>query len=187
MKTIKINIASLFMAIGFFGISLYSNSQDIKLSRQEKKEVRKAQLTENFYLLDSLLNSKTFVLEANFLQNRYGDRIPVGSILNFIMVDGSTGVLQTGSESNLGFNGVGGVTAEGTIGNWEMHKNLKQLSYMLNFSLLTNLGNYDVTMRVTSNNRAMATIRGLTPGQLSWEGRLRTLEDSRVFKGQNSI
>ena len=187
MKTIKINLVSLFLVFGFFWISLNSNSQDIKLSRQERKEVRKAQLAANFYVLDSLLNAKSFVLEADFLQNKYGDRVPVVSSLNFIKVNNSNGVLQTGSVTGIGYNSVGGVTAEGSIGAWKIYKNFKKLSYTLQFSLITNIGHYDILMTVSSDNHATATITGLWPGSLTWDGHLETIYNSRIFKGQNTI
>lgn len=187
MKTMKMNMVSLFWILGFFWISLNSNSQDVKLSRQERKEVRKAQMAANFYILDSLLNAKSFVLEADYLQNKYGDRVPVVSSLNFIKVDESNGVLQTGSNSGMGYNNVGGVTAEGTIGAWKIYKDFKKLSYTLQFSLLTNIGHYDISMTVTSDNHASATITGLWPGSLTWEGHLKTVNNSRVFKGQDTI
>jgi len=187
MKTKNINIVTLLGVFGFFMISLVSNSQEAKLSRQERKEVRKTQMTANFYILDSLLKSKSFVLEADYLQNRYGDRIPVVSDLNFIRVNVSDGVLQTGSNFGMGYNGVGGVTAEGTIGSWKISKDSKKLIYTLQFSLLTQIGHYDIFMTVNADNHASATITGLGPGRLTWDGRLRTLNNARVFKGQNTI
>jgi len=187
MKTMKMKMVNLFFVLGFFLISLFSNSQDIKLTRQERKEVRKAQLDANFNILDSLLNAKNFVLEADYLQNNFGVRIPVLSTLNFIKIGGSKGVLQTGSALSMGYNNVGGVTAEGNIGAWEINKNIKKLSYTLHFSLLTQIGHYDVFMMVNSDNNASATITGLGPGQLTWVGHLETIDNSRIFKGQNSI
>jgi hypothetical protein len=187
MKTMKMKIAGLLWIFGLFLISLNSNSQDYKLSRQEKKEVRKAQMAANFYILDSLLNSKCFVLEADYLQNEYGERIPVVSTLNFVKVDKLNGILQTGSNSSMGYNGVGGVTAEGSVGAWKIDKDAKKFIYRLRFNLLTNIGNYDIFMTVTSDNHAIATISGLGPGKLTWEGHLTSLNNSRVFKGQNTI
>jgi hypothetical protein len=189
MKTMKMkmNRISLFWIFGLFWICLNGNSQETKLSRQERKEVRKAQLAANFNILDSLLNSKSFVLEADFLQDSYGNRIPVVSNLNFIKVDGSNGILQTGSNYSLGYNGVGGVTAEGSLGTWEINKDPKKLSYWLRFSLLTNIGHYDIFMTVMANNHAIATISGLGPGKLTWEGHLETVNNSRIFKGQETI
>jgi hypothetical protein len=187
MKTMKMNMVSLFLIFGISWISLNSNSQDIKLSRQELKEVRKAQLAANFYILDSLLKDKSFVLEADYLQNEYGERIPVVSTLNFVKVDKTNGILQTGSNFSTGYNGVGGVTAEGNVGSWKMDKDAKKLIHRLQFNLLTNLGNYDIFITVTSDNYATATITGLGPGKLTWVGHLATLNNSRIFKGQNTI
>jgi hypothetical protein len=184
MKTYIGKYLLLFCLLSF---SINGNSQDTKLTRQERKEVRKAQMTENFYILDSLLNSRRFVLEADYLKNQYGDMVAVTSMLNFIKVNGSKGVLQTGSNLRIGSNGVGGATAEGTIGLWEIKRNVKNLTYTLRFNLLTNIGNYDVLLTVSSDNRASATISGSTPGKLTWDGHLKTIDNSRVFKGQNTI
>jgi len=187
MKTLKMNKVSLFLVIGFLGISIIGNSQDNKLSRQERKEARKAQMTANFYALDTLLNAKSFVLEADFLQDKYGVRIPVTSNLNFIKVNHSEGILQTGSNYGVGYNGVGGVTAEGSIGSWEISKDQKKLFYTIHFSIITNIGNYDILMTVNAANKALATITGLGPGRLSWEGHLEMIYNSRVFKGQETM
>jgi hypothetical protein len=187
MKTMKINTTSLVLILSLFWISPVSSSQDVKLSRQEKKEVRKAQMAENFRILDSLLNSRSFVLEAENLQNEYGNRIFVTSDLNFVKVDKSTGVLQTGSSFGMGYNNVGGVTAEGNIGSWKLFRDTKKLTYRLQFSLVTNIGHFDVFMVVSADNHATATITGLGPGKLIWEGHLETLNNSRVFKGMNTI
>ncbi len=187
MKTMKLNTAGLFLVLGLLLISSYANSQDIKLTRKERKEVRKAQMNANFHILDSLLNARNFVLEADFLEDKYGMRLPVMSNVNFIKVNQSGGVLQTGTVPGFGYNGVGGVTAEGKIGSWTVHKNVKELSYTLRFSVMTQIGSYDVIMTVNSENNASATVTGLWPGKLTWVGHLYTLDNSRVFKGQNTI
>lgn len=187
MKTCYKNAAGLLLVLGLIIIPQVANSQDTKLSRQERKEVRKAQLAANFYVLDSLLNSKKFVLEAEFLQNKYGERILVVSNINFIKVNGSNGILQTGVSSGLGYNGVGGVTADGTIGRWELQKNNKKQSFNVRFNLISNIGHYDVLLTVTAANNASATISGLGPGQLTWQGHLRAIDNARIFKGSNTL
>lgn len=168
-------------------IALNATSQDVKLSRQERKEVRKAQLAANYSILDSLLSSRRFVLEADNLQNRYGDRAVVISNLNFIKVDRSIGVLQTGSNNGQGYNNMGGVTAEGTIDSWKIFKDPRRMVYRVQFSLATNIGHYDVIMVVSADNRAAATISGMWSDKLTWDGHLQTLENARVFKGTNTI
>jgi hypothetical protein len=187
MKTKIFKLVSLFLVAGFLMTSQNISAQNEKLTRQERKEIRKAQMEANFYILDSLLNSRTFVLKADYLRNRDGTMIPVVSNLNFIKVEGTEGILQTGSNSGLGYNGVGGATASGSIGSWELSKDSKKLTYTLRFSLLTNMGSYDVLMYISADNHASATIRGLSPGWLTWQGALYTIENSRVFKGQETI
>jgi hypothetical protein len=187
METKRFKLVSLFWILGIFLISLNGYSQERKLTRQEMKEVRKAQLEANFWILDSLLNSKSFVLVADYLQNRYGDRVIVSPTLNFIKINKESGILQTGSNWSMGYNGVGGVTAEGSIGKWTVFKDPKRMSYNLQFSLLTNLGHYAVAMTVSANGSARATINGLGRDRLTWEGHLETIGNSRVFKGHDSI
>ena len=187
MKTSILKLESLFLAIGLFLISFSSNSQDNKLSRQEQKEARRDKQYFNFQVLDTILKNKSFVLEADFLENEFGNRRPVLSDLNFIKVDSSNVVLQTGSNYNMGYNGVGGATAEGNISNMKIVKNLKNLTFYLQFSVLTNIGIYYVSMTINSDCVARATITGLTRGKLVYDGRIKTIESSGFYKGMNSI
>ncbi|HOP00293.1 MAG TPA: DUF4251 domain-containing protein [Bacteroidales bacterium] len=184
MKTHVFKSTGLLLLFGLLMNLQYSNAQDRKLSRQELKEVRKARMEANFIVLDSILNSKNFVLRADYLRDDWGVNIPVISNLNFILVNEEGGVLQTGSPAGIGYNGVGGVTAKGMLGRWEMTSNNKNLTYTVRFNLVTNLGNYDVLMHVGANGNASATISGLGPGKLTWSGYLLPVEDSRIYEGQ---
>lgn len=187
MKKYAIILGSLFLTIGFFGISLNSYSQDVRLSRQEKKEARKAQMMINYNIIDTLVNTRRFVVEANYLENQYGDKISVSSFLNFISINSPDVVLQTSTSDSRGFNGLGGVTAEGEIKNWEISRDLKNLSHMVKFHVLTGIGSYDVTMTISANNTVRASIKGLSRGELIYKGHIVTLENSGAFKGYNSI
>lgn len=178
--------SGLLLAFGLFWISVNGFSQEANLTRQERKELRKAELQANFHILDSLFQSKSFVLEADFLQTKYGDQIPVSSMLNFIMVNSTSGVLQTGNNSAIGYNGLGGVTAEGSIGKWQLDRDYKNLNFTLRFSILTDIGSYDVLMTVNAGNYARATITGLWPGKLIYNGHLNRLDNSGVYKGQRT-
>lgn len=187
MKKLKLRTLSFFLAIVLLGISLNSFSQDKKEQRSERKELRKSVMLANFNILDSLIKAKSFVIEADMLQNTWGERRNVSSTINFIRVNSSKCVIQTGSNFNFGSNGIGGVTAEGSIGKWIVNKNFKKLSYNIRFSVTTNIGLYDVVLDLSSDAHAAATISGLTPGTLTWLGHIVSLNNSRVFKGQNTI
>lgn len=171
---------------GFFMIPFNSNSQEIRLTRQEQKEARAAERLANFQFLDTLLEGKSFVLEADFLENQYGNRYPVSSVLNFVRVEPSNVVLQIGSNSSLGYNGVGGITAQGSLERMKIYKNFKKLSYSLQFTVSTNIGAYDISMTVNSDNSARAIISGYTRDKLIYDGKLVSLNNSNVYKGQNT-
>ncbi|MGA1978530.1 MAG: DUF4251 domain-containing protein [Bacteroidales bacterium] len=187
MKTMKVFLGGTLLILGLSAVSVNALSQDNKPTREERKEIKKAQMSRNFFILDSLLNSRCFVLEADYLSNNMGNMISVTSTLNFIRVEFTKGVLQTGNNVGMGLNGVGGVTAEGDIRSWQLTGNVKKLTHMLHFTLLTEIGEYDIFLTVTADNNATATISGMGPGRLTWIGHLNMISNSRTFKGMNAI
>lgn len=192
MKKFALFIYSLFLTLGISLISFNSYGQnmkvnnDVQLTRKEKKEAKKAELMANFDVLNNLIEHKSFIITAYMLENKYGDRIQVTPVLNFIRVDSTMAVLQTGSNNGFIYNGVGGVTAEGRINGWKVIKNFKNLSYYIHFTVESNIGTYDVSMYVSSDNVVRAEITGTTPGNLVYDGRIEPLNNSTVFKGQTN-
>ena len=186
MKTIRLQQFFLLILTSSFINIASLLSQEAQLSSKEKKAMKKAVAEVNYRILDSLVSTRSFILEANTLRDKYGLNIPVNSSLNFIKVVGENGVLQTGYETGIGYNGVGGLTAEGKIGTWRIERDPKKLTITVQFSILTNLGNYDIFLRIGSADNANATLTGLRPGNLIWDGQIVTLDNSRIFKGYNS-
>jgi hypothetical protein len=182
MKKLKVYLAGLLLLTGLFTVSIYGNSQDTKPDKKSRKEAKRAEAEFNFRVLDSLLYTGRYVLE-----NKYGSRVYVTSTLNFIRVELPKGVLQTGSDTRQGYNGVGGVTAEGTVSNYHIERDFKNLRCTVTFDLLTSLGTFNIIMNVSSAGSANATISGTTSGRLTWDGQLVTLNKSRVFKGMDTI
>jgi hypothetical protein len=95
MKKYMFNPRLLLIAICILMISLSGYSQGEKLSRKDRKEAKKAQEYAYFHYLDTLLTNKEFVLEADFIENQYGQRLNVAPLLNFIRVDSERATLQT--------------------------------------------------------------------------------------------
>jgi hypothetical protein len=185
MKRVKGIFSRVICLTVIILISASAAAQE-KLTRQEKKAIEKAQMAYNFRIIDSLLMKRRFVLEADFLRDQYGNQAYVENGLNFVKVDGDKGILQTGTTSGFGYNGVGGVTAEGKVEYIKIDRNLKNLTFTVTFHIVSNLGNYDILMNVNSVNNASATISANVPGRLTWQGRLSALDHSRVFKGQTT-
>ena len=187
MKTSILNLKKWFLAIGLLFISVYSNSQEVKLSREEKKEAKRTREFYNFQVIDSMLQNKNFVIEADYLENQYGYRNSVLSAVNFILVDSLRAVLQTGSNSLYGSNGVGGATAEGSLSGMKITKDMKNLSFFIRFTIASEIGVYDVSLTIDSNKQARATISGMTRGKLVYVGRIVSRYNSGIYKGRNSI
>jgi hypothetical protein len=184
MKTFFSYMAAVLLVTAMTGLT--GHSQDAKPDKQSKKEAKRAAMVTNFHVQDSLLTVGQYVLEANYLQNKYGSMVSVSSNLNFVMVNGLRGILQTGSDLRQGYNGVGGVTAEGSIENYKMLRDTKHLTHTITFSLMTNLGTFDIFMNVYGDGNAQATISGTTSGKLTWRGRFVARDNSRVYKGQQT-
>jgi hypothetical protein len=186
---LKIGIILLTVGVLFTPSMVLSQdfTRDTKLTKKEKKEARMAALYANYQAIDTLLQKKQFVLEADYLQGKYGSEIPVTSTLNFIKVDSPNVVLQTGANSSFGYNGVGGVTAEGNIVNYKVTKDPKRMNYVVLFTTTTGIGSYDVIMRIGADATARATITGLSNGSITYRGNIVATYNSRTFKGQRTL
>ncbi len=143
----------------------------IVVAEDEKKNVGK------------MLENSTFVLEADWLSDKYGNRVSVSSMINFIKIDEKEGVIQVGSNQSLGRNGVGGVTAEGNLTQYEVKKLGKDKGYFVNMTVMTNIGTYDISMNISSNGSTRATLSGLGSGRLYFDGYLYSPENSQVYQG----
>ncbi|MGE5419584.1 MAG: DUF4251 domain-containing protein [Chloroflexota bacterium] len=193
MKKLGFNLAVIILTVGMLAAPYRSFSQDFsnekKITKKEQKEARKAELYQNFKAIDTLLQNKTFVLEAEFLQGRYGSQVPVSSNINFIRVHSPSVVLQTGTNNYVGtgYNGLGGITAEGSLNNYKVTSDKKHMNHTVWFSTTTQVGTYDVLLRISANASATATITGLSRGSITYRGNLVAPYNSRVYKGRNSL
>lgn len=188
MKNSIFRIETRLLGIALFLITVTGYSQDNKkLTREQKKEARTEQQNYDFLVVDSLIRNRSFVVEADFLENEYGNIRPVSSNLNFIMLDSTRAVLQTGSNARAGYNGLGGVTAEGNISGLKITRNEKNKSFYIRFSVTSDIGIYDVVINVNSNKNARATISGLSRGKLVYNGHIQEIAQSGAYKGRNYI
>jgi uncharacterized protein YdeI (BOF family) len=177
-KIVILMILVLAIAVGTF-------AQDNKESKETKKEQKKAVLDGEYAATSAMLDSMQFVLEANMLRDARGNLANVTSNLNFIMVDSSTSVIQIGSNSSLGSNGVGGTTAKGSVSKWKVDKNDKKKSFTVSWTLMSSIGIYDVIIFVSADGTANATLSGITPGRLYFDGTIVPLAKSRVYEGRS--
>ncbi|KPL17074.1 MAG: hypothetical protein AMS26_02205 [Bacteroides sp. SM23_62] len=183
----------LTLAVAFvFVLGAYSQEDVQQLSQKElkklQKEQRKAEKTAEMERMaevtNFMVNQHQFVLEADYLSNKYGTRVPVSPIINFVLIDSLTGTVQFGSAETIGYNGVGGATVDGKITKYEYSViGKKEDAYSIKLIFMSSIGTYDITLMVNSQGYADASIRGNWSGQLNYHGKLVPLTLSRVYKG----
>ncbi|HVN59157.1 MAG TPA: DUF4251 domain-containing protein [Bacteroidales bacterium] len=166
----------------------FSNTSDTavkKLTKEQKKELRKKEIESNYVMLDSMITSHRFVLEASYLQGSAGLRTIVNPTINFVGVFMNKVTLQVGNNTGTGYNGLGGITTEGESTRWDMTRNPKNKTITLRFDVNSAMGHYDLLLRATAGGYAEINITGITPGTLTWIGEIKPIEKARVFKGHS--
>ncbi len=191
MKTriLLITATLIFGNISFIsGQDGRASKADIKEQRayekQKQREAREIEREKNIEMTSQMVKLHRFVLEADYLSNKYGTRIPVSRNINFIIVDSTDAVLQTGSAYTVGFNGVGGETVSGRITKFDYGMTGKKKdSFSIRMVVLSPVGVYDITLLINPEGYADASLRGNWSGQLNYHGRLVPLGLSKVYTG----
>ncbi|MEE9463674.1 MAG: DUF4251 domain-containing protein [Bacteroidales bacterium] len=187
MKTLLTLILAFVFVLGAFSQeeTQQLSKQEIKKLQKEQKKAEKAAEEERMAEVTRfMVHQQQFVLEADYLSDKYGQRVPVTPTINFVLVDSVAGTVQFGSAQDIGYNGVGGVTVDGRITKYEYSVvGKKEDSYSIRLILMSSIGTYDITLMVNSQGYADASIRGNWSGQLNYHGKLVPLTLSRVYKG----
>jgi hypothetical protein len=150
-----LKISSFFLILGLCYISIIGSSQDLNLSRKEKKEAKKTEAILNYNSLGVLLESRKFVFEANRRQSKDGSVVIINPNINYIIIDSMS---YTTTIFGLKPN-------EGVLTRWVLLKNNKKLSYSIKFdmqispamSVATSV--YEIYMDVYANKNAKVRMK----------------------------
>lgn len=176
----------------FSFLNISAQEPEEKLSRKErramekeKKEAEKQEFEKvQSAIVKVAIDSAQWVLEADMLFDRYGQSVNVSSTLNFVGVTGGYATVQLGSESGIGYNGVGGVTVDGKVSKYEVTYNEKNQSYFVLLMVNSAVGTFDIRMNCNNTGEMVdATIKGNSPHSVRYKGRLLPATMSSVYKG----
>ena len=183
MKRVLIFVFAVLLTLPAFTQEL-SKKERKQLDKELKKEQKAEEAAQQAAVVDAMVVYNRFVLEANTIKDKRGTSLQVSSNINFIASDSISGVIQVGSNTYIGRNGVGGVTVEGSIADYKYSKNEKNGTYSITYYLRTPVGSYDVRISVYSDGRADADVSSTTWGdKLRYSGYLVPPGISRVYKG----
>lgn len=165
----------------------YTKRELRQIAREERKAKKAAEEEQMKEITELMLQMHRFVLEADYVGDGRGQRIPVNSTINFIALDSANAVIQLGTVYGSGYNGVGGITVDGRVTKYELTviEGKRGKSYSLMINVMTNLGIYDITFLVSATGLTNATVRALSSGQLQYSGNLVPIGISRVYKGHS--
>ena len=186
MKTILTFLIAFVLILGAYSQDEQQLSKkEIKqLEKEQKKALKEAEKDRMADVTRYMIHQQQFVLEADYISDKYGQRVPVSSTINFFSLDSLEGVIQLGSAHTVGYNGVGGATFDGRITKYEYTViGKKEDSYSVRLIFMSSVGTYDITLMVNSQGNADASVKGNWSGQLNYHGKLVPLSLSRVYKG----
>jgi hypothetical protein len=186
MRRLVLGLVLAVLSVSSFAQEELNLQKEQKQIARVQRKAEQARIKEEMVTLTKqMLESHKFVLEADYVGDGKGNRIPVNSTLNFVAIDSSKGVLQIGTPFGYGWNGVGGVTVEGDITKYELKeiKGKRSNSYSLMIVLMGSSGIFDVHFNISETGLADAIVSSTTRGQLKYTGNFVPLELSRVFKG----
>ncbi|WP_281614563.1 DUF4251 domain-containing protein [Flammeovirga sp. SubArs3] len=199
-KNINLAFASLCLILCCSLSSYAQDSTSTSLTKQELKAQKKAEkkankekkkaakLAEEQAEHDkavTALVTKSFTLQANQAYDRRGQTINVDASLNFVRVEGDRAVVQLAFPQLVGFNGVGGVTVDGNITNYEIKKNEKTGTTSVTFHVQgpTMMANVTIDLE-KDGNWANSSVEGdFSAAELNFRGVLVPNFDSDSYEG----
>lgn len=176
----------LFTCITFIIGSPAFSQETEKLSKKERKELKKKQRIEQKRALLELLHSKQWVIEAHTVFDRYNQSYQINPSINFVGIKGEEGAMQLGFDGLIGWNGVGGVTIDGSVTLYEVKegKDNQNPSASIRFQG-RGVGSASINISLTSSGQATAKVSGDFGDRITFSGMIKPLEDSMVYKGQS--
>ncbi|BDD06252.1 DUF4251 domain-containing protein [Aureibacter tunicatorum] len=173
-------IIALIFSFGFNG---YAQNEDKKLSKQERKELRKKEQQENLQKSSDIAESKHFILEAHTLVGRRGQSAPIQPNLNFFATDGENVTIQLAFPAAPwpGYNGLGGLTVDGRVSQYKITKGKKTVS--IRIDAMSSIGSYQIFINANYGSTSTMRITGNRGERFEFRGTLLPLEENNVYKG----
>lgn len=158
-----------------------------KLEKQKRKEVRlkKDAASRKFYT--DLIKNKRWVFQATRLFGPSGLYFSVTPDLNFVAVQDNEIILQFAFQGVVGWNGVGGVTAEGFLSDFKFNpgkNDNKAMSISAHIQPKYGGGSPYFTMDIGNDGSADITVTLENGGTLRMGGQLYSPAQSSIYKGQ---
>lgn len=182
MKKFMSILLALFVSTG----SLFAQegpSGKEKLSKKELRKLEKKKERENnlaFY--KEVAEEKAWVIEAHTIFNKYGRSLQMDPTINFVSVAGDETIIQLGFHGAIGYNGLGGVTLDGMVNNYEVKRDGD--SILITYTAMgAAIGPVDMLARISPDGYGRITLSGNWGRRLTFAGYFVPYDTSRTYTG----
>lgn len=182
----RLVISALILLVGLAGLA----QDQVPLSREEKKIMRKEEKKQQEKMLTystaQAIKARNFVIKADQVRGRAGFMMNVNPTINFVAVNGDEAYVQLGSESGIGYNGVGGITLKGKITSIEINQDDRHGSYHITMNTLGTGGSLSIVMNINvTGEMATATVRTNWGSRVDFNGVMVPYSNSRIYTGKD--
>ena len=153
-----------------------------KSKKEKREEARKASLE----IVKAAAQDSMFVIEANTLRGRNTFSQFVSSNTNFVKFEGEEVVIQTANPFGVGYNGLGGITLNGDVLQYNLSKDEKGVRIIAQISSPF-LGHSTLNISISANGNSNAILRTNRGGYLQIDGDMALLKDSRHYEGTSIL
>ena len=185
MKTIQFVFLMILVGSGVMAQNTGGNAR--KMSREERKAAKDAEELKQMQEVALLVRDTFFVMVADRVEDAGSMRV-VNPNLNYIAIGRMDMVIQTGLDAGFGGNNLGGITMVGEMSNLSVKETGKNGFKLLKTNFTNSTGRrLRIEMKISPTGNTMATVESNVDNfRLIYRGRLKAIEDTRIFEGRTT-
>ena len=178
-------IVSLLMLLAIVSGNVYA--QEVGLTGAEKKAIQERLDSLMYVKAEKAISKKDFTLEADKVVFNYGQTAFVNTNTNFVSVKGDKSVVQVALNIPVsGPNGLGGITLDGNVSNYEVQKDKKgNIHVSMNVMGTGISAMIDIDLYKGSNKASVTISPNFNSNRMTLSGVIVPSSSSRVFKGRS--
>lgn len=178
-------IVSLLMLLAIVSGNVYA--QEVGLTGAEKKPIQERLDSLMYVKAEKAISKKDFTLEADKVVFKYGQTAFVNTNTNFVSVKGDKSVVQVALNIPVsGPNGLGGITLDGNVSNYEVQKDKKgNIHVSMNVMGTGISAMIDIDLYKGSNKASVTISPNFNSNRMTLSGVIVPSSSSRVFKGRS--
>ncbi len=163
----------------------------VPLTKEEKKILKREQKKQAERMMSvntsQALHSSQFILKADRVRGRGGSMFNVNPRINFVSVQGDEVYVQLGSDTGIGYNGVGGVTLKGKVTGYTIEQDKKNGNYYIQMNTLGTGGALTISMHVNvTGDMANAVVQTNWGSRVDFIGKVVPSGRLQVYRGTES-